>query len=1497
MAMAYATEINAGKGELARVLLGATTFDELRTPSGRLQRQIGLSSGDQVALHERGVQDLALVIAGLSYRNWRIAESLPPPVSFLWNTLLTDPAMFDGTSDGGRPAFLENPDWFLRFDPSEQALYRKLIQWFLTAADYFDKIRERALPLPTPALEREYARIMSRLEETVRQLNELYVFPDVEYAADLETRIHILVQRMDAFVRDYTEVTREGMWEVNLEPIANGDPLPEAPVTEAMRRTWQVGQRIPALINRKVRGLPPEIRLRDHQIQMLAKIRAAIQASRDFEQINEGTVIAPTGSGKTRVMVASIAMAMKEWGLDFSKGDKIIITSHRKEIASQIKEGLEELLAPHFDRTYRGDHPLKVSVVDGNGWDTSGDIILASIPSVQRNTARFESEVKASLNGEGRIPLCMMDEVHHLKGAATWQAAKKTLKALDPQTFILGFTATPTGREPNPIIKLEAFDLMLSGALPLPIIVDVNTEEHLNGLRTPGSKHFDQDQLSTRLNTYTRNFKIFKALEKYGVRQNRGLKDGLAPTLVFGVDLKHAVGMGEAYARFSATDFHSKHPMGGRQIKTVGVKGLDAKGVPIKMNGNETQTIINEYTEAIRKGDHSQGDALVAVVWGNMDDDARKIIMKEFKEGNIEVVFNCQLLNEGFDGPFIRNLVGARPSLEPMMKFQEAGRILRYGRDEVDDKGVMQKVVQRVVFDVRDILTDGGYLYTYREAYGIRTGDYVWGGKQKRRRSGEEDPPSNGDTDEAPIRPSVDWSGLREILRRFLEENYEGSIDEMALDLDMPPERLAEILEAGDIPIELSEARRLATLLYQNRSFFDRTFSDSLLSSPGFAELAGMALLKGALDLYAQNEKRRPGPTTFQVHRGFGSERITFSTNGYKTLLENRMGPFAMNDLALGLYHYFDEIYQRESVPWARDARDNIATTMDHIRGSRLGWDNSYYGVTHLRAGHIESMNPELTTRVKENGEWIYLHGALLYPNGKFNGNFKLYDAPQEITAGSAYFNVPLKWMKDENKWEVGNIGGSKKSKAKGLATGLEIAEVARRSYQQRLADIKTLEELGKLPKETGGLWKNVGDGLAREVHHLESRVQVPIGTKFWLGGAKVVAEPKRGWMIYGDLEASTELAERSRPHLYVRAELVKAESGWVIESSGGDRVPAFLKTLEKSKMASRTPLGRLGDLEHLEELVQLEKETNKMWKGSLFKIAEKLLQRKPANGDQFIFGGAYVVEDRRIQGTIRMVREIPSGDPVAHAWVHLVYQSGNLIVERDSGTRGHMLVDALNQSGLLEGNGRLTTPRRAVVEADSVGAVGVSVPAGRANAKDPRGDQGGSSGNDGSPRGSLAVKPEMIVRDIVVADSHKMEILNLLHERLQIKMDEGIEGLEPLIELIEGQLENPDAEWVNGFVVDDIRLRHNLLEYGTDIIDEWGLEEIDHLDLLTLDLARRMDYSLEDLHTLCEELGMVETNNLSALNPREKNRTRQNSLKIGTRVLPPEGVPLVLIR
>ena len=64
-------------------------------------------------------------------------------------------------------------------------------------------------------------------------------------------------------------------------------------------------------------------------------------------------------------------------------------------------------------------------------------------------------------------------------------------------------------------------------------------------------------------------------------------------------------------------------------------------------------------------------------VWGNMDKDQRKKVLKGFSKGNIQVVTSCGVLTEGFDEPSIQAIVMARPTKSKGLYIQMAGRGLR----------------------------------------------------------------------------------------------------------------------------------------------------------------------------------------------------------------------------------------------------------------------------------------------------------------------------------------------------------------------------------------------------------------------------------------------------------------------------------------------------------------------------------------------------------------------------------------------------------------------------------------------------------------------------------------------------------------------------------------------------------------------------------------------------------------------------------------------------
>jgi ATP-dependent helicase IRC3 len=66
-----------------------------------------------------------------------------------------------------------------------------------------------------------------------------------------------------------------------------------------------------------------------------------------------------------------------------------------------------------------------------------------------------------------------------------------------------------------------------------------------------------------------------------------------------------------------------------------------------------------------------------AVIHGKMKTSERSKVLKKFKEGEIRVITNCNILTEGFDEPSIECLLMARPTLSKTLYIQMIGRGLR----------------------------------------------------------------------------------------------------------------------------------------------------------------------------------------------------------------------------------------------------------------------------------------------------------------------------------------------------------------------------------------------------------------------------------------------------------------------------------------------------------------------------------------------------------------------------------------------------------------------------------------------------------------------------------------------------------------------------------------------------------------------------------------------------------------------------------------------------
>lgn len=67
----------------------------------------------------------------------------------------------------------------------------------------------------------------------------------------------------------------------------------------------------------------------------------------------------------------------------------------------------------------------------------------------------------------------------------------------------------------------------------------------------------------------------------------------------------------------------------------------------------------------------------VGRVWGTMPDEERRLVLKRYGEGDIQVVINCGVLTEGYDEPKTSCIIIARPTESAPLYVQMVGRGLR----------------------------------------------------------------------------------------------------------------------------------------------------------------------------------------------------------------------------------------------------------------------------------------------------------------------------------------------------------------------------------------------------------------------------------------------------------------------------------------------------------------------------------------------------------------------------------------------------------------------------------------------------------------------------------------------------------------------------------------------------------------------------------------------------------------------------------------------------
>jgi len=323
-------------------------------------------------------------------------------------------------------------------------------------------------------------------------------------------------------------------------------------------------------------------------------------------------MVLATGLGKTVIFAHLIA----DWTAA-NPGKRVIVLVHTDELVQQAYKKIKDV-APH----------LRVGIVKAAQNDVLAHVIVASVQSLR--SAKRRAQIK-------RVGLIIMDECHHAT-AATYRAVLDHYGAFDDKPIEItadGWASQQRNKNHSPI-QVAGFTATLARG-DKQKLSDVWQEcTFKRGIAFGIRRGYLLDVRGKRI--------VIPEMDLGNVKKSGGdyaegslaaeLDRSLAPSIVAGAYLEHAAtrkGLGFAPTVESARHFAS---------------AFEESGIPS------------------------------AVVHGGTPREERRLILKKLRSGDIQVVWNCGVLTEGFDEPTVSCIIPKATKSAPLYQ-QIVGRGLR----------------------------------------------------------------------------------------------------------------------------------------------------------------------------------------------------------------------------------------------------------------------------------------------------------------------------------------------------------------------------------------------------------------------------------------------------------------------------------------------------------------------------------------------------------------------------------------------------------------------------------------------------------------------------------------------------------------------------------------------------------------------------------------------------------------------------------------------------
>lgn len=372
------------------------------------------------------------------------------------------------------------------------------------------------------------------------------------------------------------------------------------------------------------------MKLRPYQEQQLDSIWLGLSNGS-----NRLLVKSPTGTGKT-VMFAHALQRLESWLEQFPRHDrKMLVIAHR-----------EELLDQAADKIQRTNPGLMVSVEQGSRYaNLHGDVIVASIQTLQ--AMKFRRLKRLLTRCTPRVVI--VDEAHHA-AAATYRTALAHLGFLPP-----------SGQDRDNIEAATHDDLAEMQAALAGWDARAPRDRLLVGVTATPNR---SDAIGLGC--------VFQSIA-YSYELKQAIADGwLAPIVSWVVETDTDLDS----VRITAGDFNQKQLAEAvnnakRNHQALAAWREHAEHVPTI---GFTVDVAHAH-EAARV--FQEAGYRFEAVSGETPKEDRRLLLRQFQEGQIEGLMNCMVLTEGTDLPRAGCILHLKPTKSATLYEQMTGRGLR----------------------------------------------------------------------------------------------------------------------------------------------------------------------------------------------------------------------------------------------------------------------------------------------------------------------------------------------------------------------------------------------------------------------------------------------------------------------------------------------------------------------------------------------------------------------------------------------------------------------------------------------------------------------------------------------------------------------------------------------------------------------------------------------------------------------------------------------------